>query len=630
MDAPPQRFSARAAGGEDGGASPGPGASTPQPQLPIVPSSSAAAADGAAPAAPPRRPLAVQQVPDSILRDPLLQRAKSVLPTNYNFEVEKTIWRVKQLNAKVVALQLPEGLLMFALALSDLVERFGGASHCLVLADVTYGACCVDDLSAQALGCDLLVHYGHSCLVPVGVTAVPCMYVFVDIAVDVQHLVGSVRLNFPPAAAAAEEAAAAAAVAAAAGKGEEAAETGANGPDEEDKRQQDADPPLPWPVRRLALAGTIQFSGAVAAAKAALLAGGGGENDDGENKPSKLYPPESIVVPKARPLSPGEVLGCTAPKLPGGGCCGGGGSGGNNNSGAGCGTAATPSSKNDDQSPIDALVFVADGRFHLEAIMIANPTVPAFRYDPYSRLLTRERYDHRGMRAARRKAVEAARAPGARWGVVLGTLGRQGNPRLMRLLQEELVRAGGEEEEATRAEVGSVQPNRRPVLAATVLLSEVTPQKLAMIGHVDVWVQVACPRLSIDWGEGFQKPTLTPYEALVALGRAPATWWDDGGGGGVEEEDEEEEEEEEEEDLEEEGAAAAAAVAAAAVGSVSLQPSARREERRRRRREQQQQQAARPLGHYPMDYYAADGGEWSSTYHRRPAAAGARVAAAAR
>lgn len=26
------------------------------------------------------------------------------------------------------------------------------------------------------------------------------------------------------------------------------------------------------------------------------------------------------------------------------------------------------------------------------------------------------------------------------------------------------------------------------------------------------WVQVACPRLSIDWGEAFEKPLLTPYE----------------------------------------------------------------------------------------------------------------------
>lgn len=26
------------------------------------------------------------------------------------------------------------------------------------------------------------------------------------------------------------------------------------------------------------------------------------------------------------------------------------------------------------------------------------------------------------------------------------------------------------------------------------------------------WVQIACPRLSIDWGMAFEKPLLSPYE----------------------------------------------------------------------------------------------------------------------
>ena len=34
----------------------------------------------------------------------------------------------------------------------------------LIMGDVTYGACCVDDFTARALGADLMVHYGHSCL----------------------------------------------------------------------------------------------------------------------------------------------------------------------------------------------------------------------------------------------------------------------------------------------------------------------------------------------------------------------------------------------------------------------------------------------------------------------------------
>lgn len=50
-----------------------------------------------------------------------------------------------------------------------------------------------------------------------------------------------------------------------------------------------------------------------------------------------------------------------------------------------------------------------------------------------------------------------------------------------------------------------------------VLLSEIFPDKLAEFYEVDAWVQVACPRLSIDWGTAFNKPLLTPYEVSVAL-----------------------------------------------------------------------------------------------------------------
>lgn len=33
-------------------------------------------------------------------------------------------------------------------------------------------------------------------------------------------------------------------------------------------------------------------------------------------------------------------------------------------------------------------------------------------------------------------------------------------------------------------------------------------------------MQIACPRLSIDWGYYFKRPLLTPYELYVALGVA--------------------------------------------------------------------------------------------------------------
>lgn len=51
----------------------------------------------------------INKIPQSILDDPLINEAISVLPQNYNFEIQKTIWRIREMKAKRVALQMPEG-----------------------------------------------------------------------------------------------------------------------------------------------------------------------------------------------------------------------------------------------------------------------------------------------------------------------------------------------------------------------------------------------------------------------------------------------------------------------------------------------------------------------------------------
>jgi 2-(3-amino-3-carboxypropyl)histidine synthase len=353
-----------------------------------------------------------QQVPPEILENQALNNAISILPANYNFEIHKTVWRIRQINARRVALQFPEGLLLYSCVISDILESFAGVEETFIMGDVAFGACCVDDYSASALDADFLIHYGHSCLVPVSVTSIPCMYVFVDIKMDTEHFISCVRTNFPPGS-------------------------------------------------RLILAGTIQFAASMQLARTTLLTD---------------YP--EITVPQSKPLSPGEVLGCTAPVVPG---------------------------------KHDAIVFVADGRFHLEALMIANPGVKTFRYDPYGRILTVEEYDQQGMRDARRNAVEKAQNA-ITWGVVLGTLGRQGNPQILEKIQKIL--------------------EKQEKKYVTVLLSEISPLKLkemAKNGAVQAWIQIACPRLSIDWGDEFNLPTLNPYEAFIALGQLPG-WWEESSG----------------------------------------------------------------------------------------------------
>ncbi|XP_055052605.2 2-(3-amino-3-carboxypropyl)histidine synthase subunit 1 isoform X1 [Misgurnus anguillicaudatus] len=342
----------------------------------------------------PRR--VANQIPDEILKDPELTDAIKTLPANYNFEIHKTIWRVRQAKAKRVALQLPEGLQMFACVIADIIERFTEADT-LVMGDVTYGACCVDDFTARALGADFMVHYGHSCLIPIDSTeGIKMLYVFVDIQIDTAHFLDTLRFNFPPG-------------------------------------------------HSLALVSTIQFVAALQAASA------------------ELKPDYEVLVPQCRPLSPGEILGCTSPRL---------------------------------EKHVNGLIYLGDGRFHLESIMIANPEIPAYRYDPYNKVFSREYYDHEAMRATRLQAIEKARSA-QRWGLILGTLGRQGNPKILEHLESRLESLG---RSYTR-----------------VLLSEIFPSKLELLADVDAWVQIACPRLSIDWGTAFSKPLLSPYEAAVAL-----------------------------------------------------------------------------------------------------------------
>ena len=124
------------------------------------------------------------QIPAEILQDAQINAAIKQLPSNYSFEIHKTIHHIRKNDSKMVALQLPEGLQLFACTIADIIEKYVEyvSSTCsskaytslpyfrftsaltVIMGDVTYGACCIDDYSALALGCDLLVHYGHSCL----------------------------------------------------------------------------------------------------------------------------------------------------------------------------------------------------------------------------------------------------------------------------------------------------------------------------------------------------------------------------------------------------------------------------------------------------------------------------------
>lgn len=85
-----------------------------------------------------KAPVRVNKIPQELLNDTLLNAAIAVLPNNYNFEIHKTIWRIRETKAKRVALQMPEGLLLYATTIADIIEDFTQAET-VIMGDVTYG-----------------------------------------------------------------------------------------------------------------------------------------------------------------------------------------------------------------------------------------------------------------------------------------------------------------------------------------------------------------------------------------------------------------------------------------------------------------------------------------------------------
>jgi 2-(3-amino-3-carboxypropyl)histidine synthase len=84
----------------------------------------------ATPSKPGISPAIANQIPPNILSDVQLNDAIKQLPANYSFEIHKTIHHVRKNHAKMVALQIPEGLQMFACTIADIIERCAGDGRC--------------------------------------------------------------------------------------------------------------------------------------------------------------------------------------------------------------------------------------------------------------------------------------------------------------------------------------------------------------------------------------------------------------------------------------------------------------------------------------------------------------------
>lgn len=92
-----------------------------------------------------------------------------------------------------------EGLFLFSTIIADLIKEFSNIQEVIIIGDVTYGACCIDDYIAALNECQLIVHFAHSCLIPVNemIDNLKVLYIFVDIKFDIWHCVETFKKNFP-------------------------------------------------------------------------------------------------------------------------------------------------------------------------------------------------------------------------------------------------------------------------------------------------------------------------------------------------------------------------------------------------------------------------------------------------
>lgn len=110
--------------------------------------------------------------------------------------------------------------------------------------------------------------------------------------------------------------------------------------------------------------------------------------------------------------------------------------------------------------------------------------------------LTQEYYNHQQMYKLRSESISKARNASV-WCVILGTLGRQGNTGIMKRI------------------CALMETKCKEYIV--VCSSEINHEILAAYEEVDCFVQIGCPRLSMDWGHEAPKPMLNPYEFFMAM-----------------------------------------------------------------------------------------------------------------
>ncbi|KAJ3955081.1 Diphthamide biosynthesis protein 2 [Colletotrichum tropicale] len=114
------------------------------------------------------------------------------------YEIERTAREITEKGWTRVGLQFPDAMLCDATWVAEALTKALGTpdTHKVyVLADTSYSACCVDEIAAEHVDAQVVVHYGRSCLSPT--SRLPVIYVFTRHALDIDQAAAAFAKEFP-------------------------------------------------------------------------------------------------------------------------------------------------------------------------------------------------------------------------------------------------------------------------------------------------------------------------------------------------------------------------------------------------------------------------------------------------
>ncbi|XP_046674120.1 2-(3-amino-3-carboxypropyl)histidine synthase subunit 2 isoform X1 [Homalodisca vitripennis] len=114
----------------------------------------------------------------------------SISDSNFDecFDLDKCQQFIKKGNFTKICLQFPDNLLQYSVkAALQLESRIN--QKVFVLGDTSYGSCCVDEVAAQHVDGDAVIHMGHTCLSPT--TRLPVLHLLPRASLDLSGLVSA-------------------------------------------------------------------------------------------------------------------------------------------------------------------------------------------------------------------------------------------------------------------------------------------------------------------------------------------------------------------------------------------------------------------------------------------------------